>query len=59
MSTHNAGTIDQQEMIAGLAKKGLVLSAASADDLMRSVDADGSGQIDFEEFFEVVSTLLK
>jgi Ca2+-binding EF-hand superfamily protein len=54
-----AGTIDQQEMIAGLAKKGLVLSAASADDLMRSVDADGSGQIDFEEFLEVVSTLLR
>jgi len=59
MDVDGGGTIDQQEMIAGLAKKGLALSAASADDLMRSVDADGSGQIDFEEFLEVVTSLLK
>jgi hypothetical protein len=59
MDADKGGTIDQQEMIAGLAKRGLALSAASADDLMRSVDEDGSGEIDFEEFLEVVTSLLK
>lgn len=59
MDVDGGGTIDQQEMIAGLAKKGLALSAASADDLMRSVDADGSGQIDFEEVSNFVCAGVK
>jgi len=56
MDADKGGTIDQQEMIAGLAKRGLALSAASADDLMRSVDEDGSGEIDFEEVCKAVCT---
>jgi len=58
MDVDGGGSINKEEMIAGLAKRGLTLSAAVADDLMRAVDADGSGEVDFDEFFIVLKELV-
>lgn len=58
MDADKGGSINQEEMIAGLAKKGLILSESAANDLMASIDADGSGEVDFDEFFEVLQKLV-
>ena len=45
MDIDKGGTINKDEMIAGLAERGLTLSEAAANDLMASVDEDGSGEV--------------
>jgi len=59
MDVDGGGSINKDELIEGLAKRGLVLSAAAADDLMTAIDEDGSGEVDFDEFFVVLQNLVK
>ena len=59
MDVDGGGSISQEEMMAGLAKRGLILSDAAAKDLMESIDEDGSGEVDFDEFFILLQKLLQ
>jgi hypothetical protein len=58
MDVDGGGSINQDEMIEGLAKRGLVLSTKAANDLMAAIDEDGSGEVDFDEFFLVLNKLF-
>merc|ERR1719409_59106 len=59
MDIDKGSTINKDEMIAGLAERGLTLSEAAANDLMASVDEDGSGEVDFKEFLSVLRKLVQ
>jgi len=50
-----SGEIDQDELEDPLTSLGLAFSRRDVEDLIASVDEDGTGEIGFEEFFEVVS----
>jgi hypothetical protein len=47
-------TIDVTELSAIMKTMGMKLSQAELDKMMRSVDVDGSGEIDFKEFCQLL-----
>ena len=52
MDTDNGGTLDRHE-IRNLARSlGNQLTEAQLDEAMGEMDDDGSGEVDFEEFFD-------
>eukprot|EP01043_Picozoa_sp_COSAG02_P036745 COSAG02_NODE_2712_length_8183_cov_20.357867_4_plen_1548_part_01 len=51
IDSDHSGTIDAAEVSAVVVKLGLKPSEAELADAVREMDADGSGLVDFEEFF--------
>jgi calcium-dependent protein kinase len=45
-----SGTITINELQKGLAKKGAGATSSEITELMKSMDVDGSGELDYEEF---------
>ncbi|KAG9454951.1 hypothetical protein H6P81_007855 [Aristolochia fimbriata] len=50
MDSDNNGTITLEELKQGLAKQGTKLSHYEVEQLMEAADADGNGNIDYDEF---------
>jgi nanoRNase/pAp phosphatase (c-di-AMP/oligoRNAs hydrolase) len=48
--TDGSGYLDEQEVAASLASSGVIALPDTATDLIKEIDADGNGKIDFEEF---------
>ena len=46
-----SGYLDKKELCAALAGSGIIGSDKSVEQLLKAMDQDGNGQIDFEEFF--------
>lgn len=59
MDADGSGSVDQAELIAFLAGRGIVFSESGEADLMRSVDRDGGGDLCFEEFYAVFENLFR
>ena len=50
----NSGTISWKELQGAMKKLGTSLSKSDARTMLKSVDDDGNGAIDFEEFLSLV-----
>jgi len=48
--TDGSGFLDESELAAALASSGVIASDEAVSDLMSSMDTDGDGKVDFEEF---------
>eukprot|EP00644_Phytophthora_capsici_P010889 jgi/Phyca11/104168/e_gw1.9.881.1 len=54
-----SGSIDEKEFRALLKRMGMQISAAEADALVSSIDVNGDGLMDFNEFVQMVVRLQK
>ena len=50
MDADNSGTMTRDELRQGLAELGMPLSDAAAFEVLDSIDMDGSGDVDRDEF---------
>lgn len=57
--TDNSGTITINELQKGLAKKGAGATSSEINELMKSMDVDGSGELDYEEFIAATLSISK
>eukprot|EP00976_Prorocentrum_cordatum_P054351 1096442-Prorocentrum_minimum.AAC.1 len=53
-----AGAIDNDEMHEALTNAGAVITMEQVQKLIADVDDDGTGEIEFEEFCEIMETCL-
>lgn len=52
MDADEGGTLDREEIRVLARSLGNQLSEPQLDQAMREMDEDGSGEVDFEEFFD-------
>ena len=55
MDTNRNSTLDREELFQGLDSLGVRLAPAELDAIMAHLDTDGSGSIDYIEFFDAIS----
>eukprot|EP00544_Gedaniella_sp_CCMP2646_P014290 CAMPEP_0202488054 /NCGR_PEP_ID=MMETSP1361-20130828/6200_1 /ASSEMBLY_ACC=CAM_ASM_000849 /TAXON_ID=210615 /ORGANISM="Staurosira complex sp., Strain CCMP2646" /LENGTH=781 /DNA_ID=CAMNT_0049117553 /DNA_START=156 /DNA_END=2501 /DNA_ORIENTATION=- len=48
--TNHSGFLEKKEISAALAASGVITSEESVDEVMKYIDTDGDGKVDFEEF---------
>ena len=53
------GTVGLDELIMIMKSLGQVMSGGECQDLLESMDDDGSGEIEFDEFMELWTTVIK
>lgn len=56
--TDGGGTIDPKELRAAIRSLGLETKNQSVYDMMQGIDTDGKGEIDFDEFVDVMTSKL-
>lgn len=54
--TDKSGTIDTQEIVHAMTKIGQKLTPKQAKDFVKAADADGDGEINYEEFVNVLTS---
>ena len=57
--TDRSGTVTISELMDGLRKKGVEKAASEVAELVKSMDMDGSGELDYEEFIAATLSTAK
>ena len=57
--TDRSGTVTISELMDGLRKKGVEKAASEVAELVKSMDMDGNGELDYEEFIAATLSTAK
>ena len=57
--TDRSGYLDESEVAASLASAGVIVQFDTIDEILRLIDQDGNGKIDFDEFVDFASEAEK